>query len=104
MEVRIDDKELVKLYETGKSRKLKLPERVVDEFFAVMQELDAAKSIYDLWTKHPKRKFEKLRGEADRYSMRLTGKYRMEMIVNWTNTEKTIGVFLIDDVNNHYGD
>jgi hypothetical protein len=26
------------------------------------------------------------------------------MTVNWTNTEKTIGVFLIEDVNNHYGD
>ncbi len=104
MEVRIDDKELVKLFETGESRKLRLPEHVVNEFFAVLQELEAAMSIHDLWTKHPKRKWEKLRGHASRYSMRLTGKYRVEMEVTWTNTEKTIGVFLIDDVNNHYGD
>jgi plasmid maintenance system killer protein len=104
LEVRIEDKELVKLYETGKSRKLRLPEHVVDEFLEVLQELDAAMTIHELWTKHPKRKFEKLRGHANRYSMRLTGKYRLEMEVEWTNTEKTIGVFCIEDVNNHYGE
>lgn len=104
MEVRIEDKELVKLYETGKSRKLRLPEHIVDEFMEVLQELEAALTIHELWTKHPKRKFEKLRGHANRYSMRLTGKYRLEMEVEWTNTEKTIGVFLIEDVNNHYGE
>ncbi len=104
MEVQIDDKELIKLYETGKSRKLRLPEHVVDEFLAVLQELDAALTIHDLWNKHPKRKFEKLKGHSDRYSMRLTGKYRIEMQVDWTNDEKTVGIFHIDDVNNHYGD
>lgn len=104
MEVKVDDKELIKLIETGQSRKLKLPAHVVEEVMAVLQELDAALSIHDLWTKHPKRKFEKLRGYASRYSMRLTGKYRVEMEVTWTNTEKTIGVFFIDDVNNHYRD
>jgi plasmid maintenance system killer protein len=104
LEVRIDDKELLKLYETGKSRKLRLPEHVVEEFFAVLQEIDAAMSIHDLWVKHPGRNWKKMQSRASRYSMRLTGKYRMEMTVNWTNTEKTIGVFLIEDVNNHYGD
>jgi plasmid maintenance system killer protein len=104
LEVKIDDKELIKLIETGESRKLRLPAHVVEEFIAVLQELDAALTIYDIWQKHPKRKWEKLRGHGSRYSMRLTGKYRVEMEVTWTNIEKTIGVFFIDDVNNHYGD
>ena len=104
MEVKIDDKELIKLIETGKSRKLRLPENVVEEFLVVLQDIDAALTIHDLWTKSPKRKFEKLRGLASRYSMRLTGKYRVEMEVSWTNTEKTIGIFLMDEISNHYGD
>jgi hypothetical protein len=52
-------------------------------------------NIHDLWTKHPKRKFEKLRGHTNRYSMRLD-------LVNtawkwkWSGpmTEKTIGEFM----------
>lgn len=103
MEVKVDDKELIKLIETGKSRKLRLPDQVVEEFFAALQEVDAAANIHDLW-KRPKRKFEKLRGHANRYSMRLTGKYRLEMEVTWTNDEKTIGIFLMDEISNHYGD
>ena len=103
MEVNIDDKELIKLIETGESRKLRLPANVVDEFLAALQEVEAAMSIHDLW-KRPKRKFEKLRGHANRYSMRLTGKYRLEMVVNWTNDDKTVGIFLMDEISNHYGD
>lgn len=104
MEVRIEDKELVKLIETGTSRKLRLPAHVVDEFLAVLQDVQAAETIHDLWTQSPKRKFEKLRGHANRYSMRLTGKYRLEMEVTWTNETKTIGIFLMDEISNHYGD
>jgi plasmid maintenance system killer protein len=104
LEVRIEDKELLKLIETGASRKLRLPENVVDEFLVVLQDIDAAETIHDLWTKSPKRKFEKLRGHASRYSMRLTSKYRVEMEVTWTNDTKTIGIFLMDEISNHYGD
>jgi len=103
LEVKVDDKELIKLIETGKSRKLRLPDNVAQEFFAALQEVEFAGTIHDLW-KRPKRKFEKLRGHASRYSMRLTGKYRLEMEVTWTNTEKTVGIFLIDEISNHYGD
>ena len=104
MEVKVEDKELIKLIETGKSRKLRLPENVVDEFMVVLQDIDAAETIHDLWTQSPKRKFEKLGGHASRYSMRLTGKYRLEMEVTWTNDAKTIGVFLMERISNHYGD
>ena len=91
------------MIETGTSRKLRLPDNVVQEFFAALQEVESAETIHDLW-KRPKRKFEKLRGHASRYSMRLTGKYRLEMEVTWTNAGKTVGIFLMDEISNHYGD
>ena len=104
MEVKVEDKELLKLIATGVSRKLRLPENVVEEFLVVLQDINAAETIHDLWIQSPKRKFEKLRGHASRYTMRLTGKYRVEMEVTWTNVAKTIGIFRMDEISNHYGD
>lgn len=103
MDVYIDDKELERLYIAGKSRKLKLPDHVVDKFFATVQKIDAAVSIHDFW--HDKGlKFEKLKGTENRYSMRLSGKYRLEMNVTWENEEMTIGVFSLIAISNHYDD
>ncbi|XOV91508.1 MAG: type II toxin-antitoxin system RelE/ParE family toxin [Bacteroidota bacterium] len=103
MDVYIDDKELEKLYTTGRSKKLKLPDHVVDKFFATVQKIDAAITIHDFW--HDKGlNFEKLKGRKDEYSMRLSGKYRLEMNVTWKNDDKTIGVFSLTAISNHYGD
>lgn len=103
MKVHIHDKHLLELYTTGKSRKLRVPADVAVQFVAAAGEVITATNIHDLW-KTPKRKFEKLRGHPNRYSMRLTLKYRLEMEVEWTNDEKTIGEFTLVDVSNHYGD
>lgn len=103
LEVYIDDKELEKLYTTGKSRKLKFPVLVVEKFFATVQKIDAAINIYDFW-RVGGLKFEKLKGAQDRYSMRLSGNYRLEMNVAWENEEKTIGVFSLTTISNHYKD
>lgn len=100
MNVHINDKELVKLYETGKSKKLKLRQDIIDKFFATIQKIDAAKDIYDLWN-DPSLNFEKYKKH---YSMRLTGKYRLEMEVDWMNDEKTIGEFHLSTISKHYGD
>ncbi len=100
MDVYIDNKELEKLYESGKSKKLKLLQDIIDKYFATIQKIDAAKDIYDLWN-DPSLKFEKYKKH---YSMRLTGKYRLEMEVKWMNKEKTIGEFHLFDISNHYGD
>ncbi|MCG8320210.1 MAG: type II toxin-antitoxin system RelE/ParE family toxin [Cytophagales bacterium] len=104
MNVYIDDKELERLYTTGRSKKLKLPDHVVDKFFATVQKIDAAITIHDFW--HDKGlKFEKLKGKhKNKYSMRLSGKYRLEMNVTWKNEEKTIGVFSLITISNHYED
>ena len=100
MDVYIDDKELEKLYVTGKSKKLKLRLEIIDKFFATIQKIDAAKDIYDLW-KDPSHSFKKY---EKNYSIRLSGKYRLEMEVKWMNNEQTIGEFHLFEISNHYGD
>lgn len=100
MNVFIDDKELENLYVTGKSRKLKLKPEIIEKYFATIQKIDAAKDIYDLW-KDPSLNFEKYKKH---YSMRLTGKYRLEMTIEWINEENTIGEFHLFAITNHYKD
>ena len=103
MEVCIDDKEIERLYTTGRSKKLKLPHHVVDKFFATVQKIEAAVTINDFW--HDKGlKFKKIKGEKSVYSMRLSRKYRLEMKVKWSNGERTIGVFSLIAITNHYKD
>lgn len=84
----------------GSSSKLKLPKVIVDKFFSTIQKIDAAVSIHDLW-RDPSLNFEKYKKY---YSMRLSGKYRLEMEIEWINEEKTIGKFFLIRISNHYGD
>lgn len=100
MEVCIDDKELEKLYVTGKSRKLKLPGNIVDKFFATVQKIESAENLNDLLADRGLR-FEKLKN-SERYSMRLNNKYRLEMTVEWKNEANTIGIFTLITISNHY--
>jgi plasmid maintenance system killer protein len=100
LDVFIDDKELEKLYETGKSKKWKLRPEIIEKFFATIQKIDAAKDIYDLWN-DPSLNFEKYKKH---YSMRLGSKYRLEIEVKWLNNEKTVGEFHLFEISNHYGD
>jgi len=101
MEFWFDNKELEKLYTDGKSRKYRLPEDIIDKFFARIQQIEAAAEIYDLWNDRGLN-FEKLQGYDNRFSMRLKNKYRLEVSINWLNAEKTIGEFAIVEVSNHY--
>lgn len=103
MEVHIDDKDLLKLYSGETPKKLRgLPPQVVEKFFAAVQLLMNANSITDIW-KFPGYNFEKLKTKGI-CSMRLSGKYRLEMVVQWTNPEQTIGIFNLTTISNHYGD
>lgn len=103
LEVYIDNKELEKLYTTGQSKKLRLPEPVIEKFFATIQKMESAITIHDLWADKGLR-FEKLKGTTNLYSMRLTGKYRLETEVEWTDEKLTIGKFYLQTISNHYGD
>lgn len=83
MNVYITDKDLKNLYVTGTSKKLKLRNVIIDKFFATVQKISAARDIYDLW-RDPALKFEKYK---DHYSVRLSGKFRLEMKVGWENDD-----------------
>lgn len=102
MEITFTNKKLEKLYETGSSNKYKLEKAVITSFFEVVAILESSKDIYDLW-KLPSLKFEKLQGHENKYSARLTQKWRLEMFINWTNEIKSIGIIGIEDISNHYG-
>ena len=95
------NKELEKLYITGKSKKLKLPNDIIDKFFARIQQIEAANDIYDLWNDKGLN-FEKMTNTQNSYSMRLKIKYRLEMDIDWNNEELTIGDFIITEISNHY--
>ena len=103
LDVILDNRELEKLYTTGKSRKLKLPEHVIGKFFATVQKFEAAVSIHDLLSDKGLN-FEKLGGFKNRYSVRLSGKYRLEMEMKWEDDEHTTGRAFLQTISNHYGD
>lgn len=101
MEVFVKNKELQKLYETGKSKKYPLPKNIVENFIYCMQVLEDAETIYDIWN-DKSLNFEKLKGTENSYSMRLNAKYRLEMDIDWINQECTVGIVEVTDISNHY--
>ena len=102
-EVYIEDKELEKVYTSGKSSKLRLPDQVTDKFFATIQKIEAAVGIQDLLADNGLH-FEKLKGSTNYYSIRLSGKYRLEMEVERDDDKQTQGRFYLKTISNHYGD
>ena len=102
MEIYFSNKKLERLYETGSSRKYRLDKSVIDSFFEVIAIFEAAKDIYDLW-KQPSLNFERLQGCDNRYSARLTRKWRLEISIEWTNETMTIGIIGIEEISSHYG-
>jgi toxin HigB-1 len=102
LEVFFTHKHIEDLYTTGESNKLKLPPQVIDKFFATVQKIEAAETIHDLLADKGLR-FEKLTNTII-YSMRLNGKYRLEMNIDWENESCTIGKFLLFTISNHYKD
>ncbi len=61
MEVNFLNKELLKIYETGKSKKYRLAANVIQGFFEVAAILIASTDILDLW-KESSLNLEKLQG------------------------------------------
>ena len=102
MEVLFNNKKLQQLYENGKSKQYPLDKKVIESFFIVIAALEAAKDIHDLWNL-PSLNFKKLQGYKDRYSLRLNIKYRLEISIEWTNEECTIGIIALEEISNHYG-
>ena len=101
MEAFFTNKELEKLYTTGKSRKYPLQTDIARKFVMCVTKIMAAETIHDFW-QDPALNFEKLRGSNNHYSMLLNRKYRLEIEIDWQNEEQTIGIFAIEDISNHY--
>lgn len=103
MEFEFKNRHLAELYGKGYSRKYQLPQEVLEKFFMGIQHIEAATSIYDFW-KTASLKFEKLQSHENRYSIRLTRKYRLELEFEWEDDEKTRGRVFIMELSAHYGD
>lgn len=101
MEVFLDDKQLEALYTSGKSKKLKLPEQVIEKFFATVQKIEASLAVHDLLADNGLR-FKKMSGSDNRYAMRLNQKHRLEMEIAWEDEAQTIGKFYLQTISNHY--
>jgi toxin HigB-1 len=101
MEATFGNKELEKLYTTGKSKKYPLQNEIVRKFVMCVTKIMAAEDIHDFW-RDPSLNFERLRGHENRYSMRLNQKWRLEMEIDWENEEHTVGIFVLEDISNHY--
>lgn len=100
METEFANKKLEKLFEAGSHPKYKIEPQVLESFIEVVIILDAAKDIYDLW-QLPSLKFKKYKKG---YSLRVSGKWRLEIDIDWENKEKTTGTIQIKELSNHYGD
>jgi plasmid maintenance system killer protein len=101
LEVFLDDKQLEALYASGKPKKLKLPEQVIEKFFATVQKIEASVTVHDLLADNGLR-FKKMSGSDNRYAMRLNQKYRLEMEIAWEDEAQTIGKFYLQTISNHY--
>lgn len=96
------NKDLAKLYSTGKSKKLKIEQAIATKFCRVVRYIEAAKDMNDFMSWKALH-FEKLQGFKNRYSIHLNQKYRLEVEMDWENVEKTVGIVGIDEISNHYG-
>ena len=103
MEVKFLNEELKVLYQTGFSKKYKtVPKQVTKKLVRAVDLLSAATVIQDVWS-FPSYNFEHLEGKKS-YSMRMDRTWRLEMEIEWTNNECTIGIIGLYDLTKHYGD
>lgn len=99
MEFDFEDKKLQELYEEEKGAK-KFPSKVVDNFFRRIATIKAAKDVQDLRALKGAR-FEKLKGQKNRYSMRLNKKWRLILRLE---RNKGGGIVVILEISDHYDD
>ena len=97
LEVEIKNKELATLYETGKSKKYKIPSLVADKFLTRILQIESAYHINDL-KKTKFLHFKKTTSNGDVYSLDVESSYKLIVEIEWLDTTK--GKFLIIDLVN----
>ena len=102
MEFGFSNKYLVELYTKGRSRKYSFMDKVLcNKLVERINRLEAAKDIFDL--RNPSSmEFEKLAGNPNRFSIRITRKYRLEFEIEFEDKKRTFGRVLIVNVSKHY--
>lgn len=102
MEFGFSNKYLVELYTKGRSRKYSFMDKVLcNKLVERINRIEAAKDIFDL--RNPSSmEFEKLAGYPNRFSIRITRKYRLEFEIEFEDKKRTFGHVLIVNVSKHY--
>ena len=101
MEFFFKTKHLHGLYQTGRSRKYRLPKGVAEAFVERVNRIEAAVTINDLRVP-PSMNFEKMHGYKNRFSIRINKQYRLEFDMDFEDETRTKGEVLIVDVSKHY--
>ena len=101
MEWEFADEELTRLYTTGTSRKLRLPQGIPRLFVMHVGSIDAAKDINDL-RNPPSMKFKKLEGKQNQFSIRLNKQFRLIFALDFDDLTRLTGKVLIQEINKHY--
>lgn len=96
------NKHLLKLYTEGRSKKYPFMDKALcEKLVEKINRIEAAKDIFDL-RNPPSMEFEKLAGHPNRFSIRITRKYRLELEIEFEDKQRTLGRVLIVDVSKHY--
>ena len=96
------NKHLLKLYTEGRSKKYPFMDKALcEKLVERINRIEAAKDIFDL-RNPPSMEFEKLAGHPNRFSIRITRKYRLEFEIEFEDKQRTLGRVLIVDVSKHY--
>ncbi|NCB47577.1 hypothetical protein EOM81_11240 [bacterium] len=100
MEFEIENKELIKLYTTGKANKLRLPPGVAEKFVERVERIKASVTIDDLRIP-PSMNFEKMHGHTNTFSIRLNQQYRLIFRIEFADEQTKTGKIFITDIWDH---
>lgn len=102
MHIKACEKELTKIYTSGKSKKY--PKNIIDKFVKLINQIEAAETIIDL-KEPPSNHLEKLEGikkNIHKYSLRINLQMRLIFEVEFYDEEKLKGDVLILEISKHY--
>jgi proteic killer suppression protein len=100
MDVEIEEKTLVELYTTGRSRKKSFPPGIAKKFVERIRTIEAANSIDDLRIP-PSMQFEKLQGNQDLFSIRLNQQFRLIFRLEFDDETRKTGKAFIQEIWDH---
>ena len=100
MDFEIEDKELIKLYTTGKSNKLRLPPGIAEKFLERIERIKASVTLDDLRIP-PSMNFEKMQGCKNTFSIRLNQQYRLIFRIEFADEQMKTGKVIVTDIWDH---